>query len=129
MSAAEQGVAPDKRGNGQAVPRMQVNAVFYGPYEPQPMRPEHESLADAPEPNEGRRLMLRPGFLVGTGVVFIFGGETFCILGPMRYEAVVHVVCHAILYSGMGLVGLGAVLHWVSKHPTRSGGPRSRAAA
>jgi hypothetical protein len=63
--------------------------------------------------------MLRPGLLLGTGVVFIFGGETFCILGPMRYEAVIHVVCHAILYSGMGLVGLGAVLHWVGKHPTR----------
>jgi len=93
------------------------------------MRPEHESLADAPEPNEGRRLMLRPGLLVGTGVVFIFGGETFCILGPMRYEAVMFVVCHAILYSGMSLVGLGAVLHWASKHATRSGGPRSGAAA
>jgi hypothetical protein len=73
--------------------------------------------------------MIRPGLLVGTGVVFIFGGETFCILGPMRYEAVIHVVCHSILYSGMGLVGLGAVLHWARKHPTRSGGPPSGAAA
>lgn len=88
------------------------------------MRPEHQAVADVPEPNEGRRLMIRPSLMLATGVVFIFGGETFCILGPMRYEAVIHGVCHAILYSGMGLVGLGAVLHRAGKHPTRSGGPR-----
>jgi hypothetical protein len=72
----------------------------------------------------GRRVV-RPSLLVGLGVFFIFGGETFCILGPMQYQPVIHVVCHAILYSGMGLAGLGAILHWRGKPQTRSTGPPS----
>ena len=46
------------------------------------------------------------------GVLCIFGGETLCILGPLRYEQQVHVICHAILYAGAGLVALAALLHW-----------------
>jgi hypothetical protein len=34
------------------------------------------------------------------GVLGIFCGESFCILGPLRYERRIHVACHSILYSG-----------------------------
>lgn len=47
-----------------------------------------------------------------TGVLFIFGGEGFCLLGPIRYARVVHVVCHIVFYAGVVLVCLGAVLNW-----------------
>jgi hypothetical protein len=32
----------------------------------------------------------------------------------MAYERQVHLVCHAILYGGVGLVVIGAALHWMS---------------
>jgi hypothetical protein len=48
--------------------------------------------------------------LVVAGVLLIFGGEAFCILGP--HERIVHGSCHAALYAGMVLVSVGAVLHW-----------------
>ncbi|HEU4693577.1 MAG TPA: hypothetical protein VFS23_34675 [Vicinamibacterales bacterium] len=47
-----------------------------------------------------------------TGVLCIFGGEALCILGPLRYEQQVHVICHVILYAGVGLVALAALVHW-----------------
>ena len=50
---------------------------------------------------------------VATGVFCIFGGEALCLLGPMAYERQVHLICHAILYGGVGLVVIGAVLHWM----------------
>jgi hypothetical protein len=50
-----------------------------------------------------------------TGVAFIFGGEALCVLGPMAYERQVHLICHAILYSGVGLVVIAAALHWLSR--------------
>lgn len=53
--------------------------------------------------------------LVLTGVVCIFGGEAFCIFGPLTYEHIVHIGCHAVLYSGMVLVGVGAALHWTNR--------------
>jgi hypothetical protein len=53
--------------------------------------------------------------LVLLGVLFIFGGEAFCILGPMRYERVVHFSCHAVFYTGVALVSIGALLHWAGK--------------
>ena len=53
--------------------------------------------------------------LAGLGVLFIFGGEAFCILGPIRYQRLVHVTCHAVLYTGMVFAGLGAVLHWAGR--------------
>jgi hypothetical protein len=34
------------------------------------------------------------------GVLGIFCGESFCILGPLRYERRIHVACHSILCSG-----------------------------
>jgi len=46
------------------------------------------------------------------GTVLIFGGEIFCLVGPLRYERIVHLSCHAMLYGGVVLVGLGAALHW-----------------
>ena len=50
--------------------------------------------------------------LLSVGVILIFGGEAFCILGPLRYERAVHIACHAIFYLGIVLVALGIVLHW-----------------
>ena len=52
--------------------------------------------------------------LAATGVACIFGGEALCLLGPLAYERQVHLICHAILYGGVGLVVLGASLHWMS---------------
>jgi hypothetical protein len=46
------------------------------------------------------------------GVLCVFGGEAFCIVGPLQYERQIHVTCHAILYAGVGLVALAAPLHW-----------------
>jgi len=42
------------------------------------------------------------------GVVLIFGGEAVCILGPD--ERMVHVGCHAALYTGIVLSRVGALL-------------------
>lgn len=42
------------------------------------------------------------------GVVLIFGGEAICILGPD--ERIVHVGCHAALYTGIVLSCVGALL-------------------
>ena len=46
------------------------------------------------------------------GTALIFGGEIFCLLGPLRYERIVHVGCHAILYLGIALICVAAALHW-----------------
>lgn len=46
------------------------------------------------------------------GVLCIFGGEALCILGPLRYEQQIHVICHVILYAGVGLVALAGLVHW-----------------
>ena len=48
--------------------------------------------------------------LAVAGVLGIFGGELLCLLGPLRYERLVHVVCHAVLYTGMALVAVAAAL-------------------
>lgn len=53
--------------------------------------------------------------LLLAGVVCIFGGESFCILGPLRYERLIHVICHTILYSGIALAFVGAFLHLSEK--------------
>jgi hypothetical protein len=53
--------------------------------------------------------------LVLLGIACIFGGEAFCLLGPMRYERVVHFSCHAVFYTGVALVCIGALLHWAVK--------------
>jgi hypothetical protein len=53
-----------------------------------------------------------PLWLTFLDVIFIIGGETLCILGPIRYERIIHITCHTILYAGIGFVGLGAALHW-----------------
>ena len=52
--------------------------------------------------------------LVAIGAALIFGGEAFCILGPLRYETIVHLTCHIALYSGMALAFVGAVIHFRS---------------
>jgi hypothetical protein len=49
--------------------------------------------------------------LAATGVFCIGGGEAFCLFGPIRYQDVVHILCHVILYSGMVLVAGAAALH------------------
>lgn len=51
-----------------------------------------------------RRLLL-------AGVACIFGGEALCVLGPLKYEHVVHAVCHTVLYAGIGCWCLGVVLY------------------
>ena len=53
--------------------------------------------------------------LVLAGVLAIIGGEILCLTGPLRYERLVHLACHAILYGGIALVGAGAVLHSASR--------------
>jgi hypothetical protein len=42
------------------------------------------------------------------GVLLIFAGEAFCILGPLRFERAVHLTCHAAFYMGIAVVGLAA---------------------
>ena len=49
--------------------------------------------------------------LAAAGVCCIFGGETFCIFGPLQYQDIIHIVCHVILYLGIGFVAGGAALH------------------
>lgn len=56
--------------------------------------------------------MSLPFWLVLVGASCVVGGEALCLLGPLRYERIVHVICHAILYVGIASVALGAVLHW-----------------
>jgi hypothetical protein len=58
---------------------------------------------------------LRPLWLVLAGTIGIFAGEILCIVGPLRYERLVDVTCHAAIYAGIVLVLLGAALHWVSR--------------
>jgi hypothetical protein len=53
--------------------------------------------------------------LVLLGIAGIFGGEAFCLLGPMRYERLVHFSCHAVFYTGVVFVCIGALLHWFVK--------------
>jgi len=55
--------------------------------------------------------------LAVVGTILIFGGEIFCLVGPLRYERLVHLSCHTILYAGIVLVSIGAAMHW----RTRSG--------
>jgi hypothetical protein len=43
------------------------------------------------------------------------GGETFCILGPLSHPHLVHVVCHAVFYSGVVLCAWAAALRWGEK--------------
>jgi hypothetical protein len=53
--------------------------------------------------------------LVALGAALIFGGEAFCILGPLRYESIVHTTCHIALFTGIALVFLGGVIHFRSR--------------
>ena len=53
------------------------------------------------------------------GVVFILGGEMLCIAGSLRYERLVHLICHTILYSGIALVCLSAGLYWADRRQGR----------
>ena len=53
--------------------------------------------------------MRRPGtraLVIGT--LLIVGGELLCILGPLRYQRAIHLVCHALFYAGVGLAAAGA---------------------
>lgn len=70
------------------------------------------TVTQAPQSERHSRVQQR---LVLLGVVLIFGGETFCLLGPMRYERVVHISCHAVFYTGIAFVCVGAVMHWAGK--------------
>ena len=51
--------------------------------------------------------------MVLLGVLLIFGGEAFCLLGP--HTDAVHVGCHAVLYTGIALVAVGAARHWTKR--------------
>jgi hypothetical protein len=53
--------------------------------------------------------------LVVAGIAFIFGGEMLCLAGPLRYERLIHLTCHSILYAGIVLVCIGAGLHWTDR--------------
>ena len=50
----------------------------------------------------------RNGSLALIGVLLIFGGEAFCLLGPLRFERVVHIACHAMFYTGIAIAAFGA---------------------
>jgi len=64
---------------------------------------------------QARRSRL-PVRLTFAGTVFIVGGEIFCLVGPLRYERIVHVSCHTILlYAGIALVCVGAGLYWAER--------------
>jgi len=49
--------------------------------------------------------------LLTVGIVFLFGGEAFSLLGPMRFEHTVHFVGHVVFYAGFSLVCIGVVTH------------------
>jgi hypothetical protein len=54
------------------------------------------------------------------GVVLIFGGEAFCVLGP--HENSVHIACHVVLYAGMFLLSVGVLLEARRRLRDRSSG-------
>ena len=56
-----------------------------------------------------------PVWLALVGASSIFGGETLCLVGPMRYERIIHITCHAILYAGAVSVALAAAVHWTGR--------------
>ena len=60
-----------------------------------------------------------PVWLAFAGVVCIFGGEILCVAGPLRYERLVHLICHTIVYAGIALVCLGAWWHWADRRRGR----------
>ena len=47
------------------------------------------------------------------------GGEILCVAGRLRYERLVHLICHTILYAGIALVCVGAWLHWADRRRGR----------
>jgi len=51
-----------------------------------------------------------PLWLAVVGTSCIFGGEALCLLGPLRYERIVHFTCHVILYGGVVSVAIAAAL-------------------
>jgi hypothetical protein len=57
---------------------------------------------------------LRLGLAIA-GASCIFGGEALCLLGPIRYERVVHVTCHTILYAGIISIVLAAAFPLLSR--------------
>ena len=69
----------------------------------------------SPDTRQQTRRSPVPLRLAVAGTVFIFGGEIFCLVGPRAYEHVVHLSCHAILYTGIALVGVAAGLHWADR--------------
>jgi len=56
-----------------------------------------------------------PQRLVLLGVLSLFGGESFCLSRPLRYERAVHYRCHAVFYTGAAFVYLGAFLRGSGK--------------
>jgi hypothetical protein len=61
-------------------------------------------------PQHDRPLRL-PVRLVLVGTACIIGGEVACLVGPLRYERIIHTTCHAVLYAGIACVFVGAALH------------------
>ena len=53
--------------------------------------------------------------LAAAGTIGILAGEISCLVGPIRYERIVHLSCHAIFYAGVALVFVGAALHWAGR--------------
>jgi hypothetical protein len=60
------------------------------------------------------------------GTVCIFGGEAFCVFGPMDHQRAVHVVCHAIFYGGIALVSASAAIYWAGRRDRRNRPVHSR---
>jgi peptidase E len=65
-----------------------------------------------------RKSPIRTTLMVG--ILFLSGGEAFCLLGPIRYEHLVHIVCHVVFYAGFALVCLGVGM-WLAGKRGRTG--------
>jgi hypothetical protein len=48
---------------------------------------------------------------MAAGVAAIFGGEALCLLGPLRYEQEIHVICHVTFYAGVAIVVTASAIH------------------
>jgi hypothetical protein len=60
---------------------------------------------DAPSTVSQKTRSLR---LLFAGIACMVGAEAFCILGPLRYEKLVHIICHVIFLCGRTFVRGGS---------------------
>ena len=83
--------------------------------ETSPINNQPRMESTRPDTRQEERRSRLPLRRVLTGITFIFGGEIFCLVGPLRYERIVHVSCHTILYAGITLVCVDAGLYWADR--------------